>query len=48
MTQKIQKKTRMGKTEEDETGLQLEFLKAVLADRFSKCISVVCNAKYNT
>ena len=43
ITQQIQKKAGVGKTEEDKTGLQIEVLKIVPADRFSKFIAAVCS-----
>ena len=38
---------RMGKIEEDWTGMKLGFLKTVQLNSFSKLISAVCNFKNN-
>lgn len=46
MSQQIQKKTWMGKTQEDRNGLKLDFLKTVQPNRISKFIAMVSNFKY--
>ena len=45
--QKIQQLPRMGKTEEDWSGLKLGFLKTVQPNSFSKFNSAVCSFKNN-
>ena len=45
--QKIQQLPRMGKTEEDWSGLKLRFLKTVQPNSFSKFNSAVCSFKNN-
>ena len=39
--------SRMGKTEEDENGLKIVFLKTVQPNSFSELIPAACNFKNN-